>query len=141
MDKYVNGSTAYNYGNAVPYQRPYTDRRPTIVEVPKKKVTENSRVAVRLISFYLVMLFVLASSMVYSKVLIMQAQTDVENLQEQVATLTEENNVKKIQIEQSIDLKKIEEIAISQYGMQRPDNNQIVYVKVVQDDYGEIIKR
>ena len=136
MEKYVNGSAAYNYGNAVPYQRPYTDTRPNLVEVPKKKAAEKSKVAVRLISLYLVMMFVLASGMVYSKVLIMQAKTDVENLQEQVATITEQNNAKKIQIEQSIDLKKIEEIAISQYGMQRPDNNQIVYVKVVQDDYG-----
>ena len=53
--------------------------------------------------------------------------------------LTKENSNKKISIEQSIDLKKIEEIAISQYGMQRLDKNQTVYVKVVQDDYGEVV--
>ena len=69
----------------------------------------------------------------------LQAQTDVSALETELAELTKENSNKKISIEQSIDLKKIEEIAISQYGMQRLDKNQTVYVKVVQDDYGEVV--
>lgn len=60
-------------------------------------------------------------------------------MEEELSELTETNNNKKIQLEKSVDLKKIEEIAISQYGMQRPDKNQIVYVRVVQSDYGEVI--
>ena len=139
MDKYVSGTTAYNYGSAAPYQTPYTQPKPRLVEVAAPKTNTNARSNAKLLFLYLMMLFIVASGMVYSKVLLMQAQTNVENLQEQVATLTEENNIKKIQIEQNIDLKKIEEIAISQYGMQRPDKNQIVYVKVIQDDYAEII--
>ena len=43
MDKYVNGTAAYNYGSAVPY----TDipaHRPRLVEVPKtKKAVSDAR--------------------------------------------------------------------------------------------------
>ena len=35
---------------------------------------------------------------------------------------------------------KIEELAITKYGMQRPDKNQTVYVNVIQSDYGEVVK-
>ena len=71
----------------------------------------------------------------------MQAKTEVLNLEKQYANIVEENTNKKIQMEQSIDLKKIEEIAISQYGMQRLDKNQTIYVKVVQEDYAEIVNK
>ena len=140
MEKYINGSTAYNYGSAVPYESPYSQPKTGIREVPKTHKKDNSRVFARLIAFYLCIIFLVSGGIVYSKVLLMQGQTNIENLEEQVAALTEKNNAKKIQIEQKIDLKKIEEIAISQYGMQRPDKNQTVYVNVVQSDYAEIIE-
>lgn len=41
------------------------------------------------------------------------------------------------ELEQSIDLSKIEEEATSRLGMKRPDANQIIYVDVKQDDVTE----
>ncbi len=137
MENYINGTSAYNYGNAQPYE--YQPARPNIQEVPTGRHSTSKAVA-KSACVYIFIAFLLFAGLVYSRVLVMQAKSSVETMEKQLAILTEENCNKKIQLEQSVDLKKIEEIAISQYGMQRPDNNQIIYVRVVQDDYGEVIK-
>ena len=138
MESYTNGAAAYNFDNTQPEQ--YQQDSRYFREIPGTKGKRNKSVA-RSVCGYIAVLFVFFALTVYSNVLVMQAKSNVETLEKQLVSLTEENCNKKIQLEQSVDLKKIEEIAISQYGMQRPDNNQIIYVRVVQDDYGEVIKR
>ena len=138
MNKYVNGTSAYRIDNVVPYEQQQV-ARPKLVEVPAVPAASEARAVAKIICICLFAVALLAGATVYTKVLLMQAQSQVESMEQKLATLTEENNIKKIQLEQSVDLRKIEEIAISQYGMQRPDKNQIVYVRVVQSDYGEII--
>lgn len=140
LDKYVNGTAAYNYGSAAPYTDiPAT--KPRLVEVPKtnKATVSDARKIAKVMCACLLVIAVLMAVTVHTQVLLMQAKSTVENMEEELAELTETNNNKKIQLEKSVDLKKVEEIAISQYGMQRPDKNQIVYVRVVQNDYGEVI--
>lgn len=140
MDKYVNGTSAYNYGSAAPYAD-IPAARPRLVEVPKTRTSvSDARTIAKIMCACLLIVAVLMAVTVHTQVLLMQAKSTVENMEEELASLTETNNNKKIQLEKSVDLKKVEEIAISQYGMQRPDKNQIVYVRVVQNDYGEVIK-
>lgn len=140
MERYFDGSSAYKIDNLESDTR-YSKRGPELVktEVLASDVNKKRRQVAQSLCSYLLVVFLLASSVVYTKVLLMQAKTDVSNLEKQYANIVEENTNKKIQMEQSIDLKKIEEIAISQYGMQRLDKNQTVYVKVVQEDYAEIV--
>ncbi len=137
MDKYVSGTSAYSYGSALPYEAQKI--RPRLVEVQAPAVSKN-RIIAKTLCVYMAIVTVLLAGILYSQVLVMQAKSSIDTMEQQLAAITEQNSIKKIQLEQSIDLKKIEEIAISQYGMQRPDNNQIIYVRVVQDDYGEVIK-
>ncbi len=137
LDKYVSGTAAYNYGSALPYESQQI--RPQLKEVKAPWVNKN-RIIAKTLCVYMAVVFVLLIGILYSQVLVMQAKSSIDTMEQQLAAITEENSIKKIQLEQSVDLKKIEEIAISQYGMQRPDNNQIIYVRVVQDDYGEVIK-
>ena len=87
LEKYINGSAAYNYGTAVPYDSPYSQPKTGIREIPKTKTKENSKIFVRLMAFYLSVIFIVAGGIVYSKVRIMQAQTNVENLKEEVSSL------------------------------------------------------
>lgn len=44
---------------------------------------------------------------------------------------------KTFELEQSIDLSKIEQEATTRLGMKRPDRHQIVYIDVPKDDYTE----
>ena len=137
MNKYVNGSNAYKIDDVAPYMQ--TAARPNLVEVPAVRPVSDARSVAKVICICMFIVAMLGAATVYTKVLLMQAQSKVETMEQELATITEDNNNKKIQLEQNIDLKKVEEIAISQYGMQRPDKNQVVYVRVVQNDYGEII--
>ena len=43
-----------------------------------------------------------------------------------------------MEISQKLDLKLIEEKAINELGMQKPDNSQIIYVGVKQASYTEV---
>lgn len=138
MEKYIYGSSAFKIEDDI-YRHPSTE------EIEAKRIAEeNKKAALRRkfvmnICVYGLIVFLLGAGTVYSKVLVMQASSTVQAKETELAKLMEENNNKKIQFEQSIDLKKIEELAITKYGMQRPDKNQTVYVNVVQSDYGEVV--
>ena len=138
MEKYIYGSSAFKIEDDI-YRHPSTE------EIEAKRIAEeNKKEALRRkfvmnICVYGLIVFLLGAGTVYSKVLVMQASSTVQAKETELAKLMEENNNKKIQFEQSIDLKKIEELAITKYGMQRPDKNQTVYVNVVQSDYGEVV--
>lgn len=138
MDKYVYGSSAYKIEDDI-----YTQTDSAREESERQAVQRRSaRRSFRLHIFICgIILFMLAAGTVYSKVLVMQAAGSVETKREELMQLIEENNKKRIDIEQGIDLKKVEELAITQYGMQRPDKNQTIYVNVVQKDYGEVVSR
>ena len=134
---YVSGTSAYKtYENEYEYISP----RERAEQSAKKSAYEKKKRALAItLCAYLFIVFILAAGTVYSRVLVMQAQSRVERLETELGELTEVNNNKKIQKEQSIDLKKIEELAITKYGMQRPVKNQTIYVNVVQSDYGEVV--
>lgn len=138
MEKYIYGSSAFKIEDDI-YRHPDTE------EIKAKRIAEeNKKAALRKrfvmnMCVYGLIVFLLGAGTVYSKVLVMQASSTVQAKETELAKLMEENNNKKIQFEQSIDLKKIEELAITKYGMQRPDKNQTVYVNVVQSDYGEVV--
>jgi cell division protein FtsL len=140
LERYFEGSSAYKIDD-LEFNTRYSKKGLELVknESSATEVNKRRRQAAKSLCSYLLVVFLLASSVVYTKVLLMQAKTEVSNLEKQYANIVEENTNKKIQMEQSIDLKKIEEIAISQYGMQRLDKNQTIYVKVVQEDYAEIV--
>jgi len=44
---------------------------------------------------------------------------------------------KECEMEQSLDLKKVEEIATTKLGMQRPEKHQLVYIDMNNKDYAE----
>lgn len=140
MERYFDGTSAYKIDDRE-IDRRYIQEvtEPKVAEETNREINKRRRQVARSLCAYLLVVFVLASSVVYTKVLLMQAATNVSNLEKHYENMVEENTNKKIRMEQSIDLKKIEEIAISQYGMQRLDKNQTIYVKVVQEDYGEVV--
>ncbi len=76
----------------------------------------------------------------YSRVMVIYAANKVTDLKNELATISAANNKKSMELERSINLDKVEELAISRYNMQRPDKNQTVYVNVAQQDYAEVVK-
>lgn len=62
----------------------------------------------------------------------------VSQLNSEYATLLSENKKAQVDINKKIDLKTVEELAISNYGMNRAKKSQIVYIDVSAEDYGVI---
>lgn len=58
----------------------------------------------------------------------------IVNMQEQVATLQEENMFLENSIEESLDLKKIENEAVK-LGLQKPAEYQIMHIQVPKESY------
>ena len=92
MDKYVTGSSAYNYGSALPYESGQT--RPKLVEVKSPSINKSRAIA-KTICAYMLVVFALLIGVLYSQVLIMQAQSKIDTMEQQLAKITEENNNKK----------------------------------------------
>lgn len=92
---------------------------------------------VRLI-FCLGIVFAIACGVLYGNARIIQASSRVSELQAELKKVTEDNTQKLLDLEKSLDLKKVEEIATTELGMKRPEKYQIVYVDVQQNDYGEV---
>ena len=62
----------------------------------------------------------------------------VSQLNSEYSRLVSENKQAEVAINQKIDLKTVEELAISNYGMNRAKKTQIVYIDVLSEDYGVI---
>lgn len=115
----------------------------------QQEVEENSRVKRQMarkrkfarrvkLMCCLAVVFALACGVLYGNARIIQASARVSELQAELEKVTEENTQKRLELEKSLDLKKVEEIAINELGMKRPEKYQIVYVDVQQNDYGEV---
>lgn len=61
-------------------------------------------------------------------------------LKSQYAELYSANKKKEVEINQKMDLKTVEELAIASYGMNRARSEQIVYIDVPDQDYGVMAK-
>lgn len=135
--KYYNGTSAYkldeqDYRVSTDVQENIEKRRQ--VRVGKRaKFLKSLRTALTLACAFGACIAVL-----YANAVIIEKASAVEALEAELSELTEQNTQMKLDIEKNTDLKKIEEIAINELGMKRPDKYQIVYVNVEQNDYAEV---
>lgn len=134
MNQYYSGTSAYKLDEYERYAKRHSEQS-------SKRKVEHKRQNMALCRFMalgVVALFLVASSLVYLNVMTLRAATETERLKDDLVLITEQNNHKEMEIRQNLDLKLIEERAINELGMQKPDNNQIVYVGVKQTSYSEI---
>lgn len=128
------------YDGTSAYQLEYDRVTATQVDMRAKKRRERKRkfvARVKLMSC-LAVIFAVACAVLYGNARIIQASSQVSELQAELEQVKEDNNQKMLDLEKSLDLKKVEEIATTQLGMKRPEKYQIVYVDVQQSDYGEV---
>lgn len=141
MDRYIYGSAAHKIEDDISILTDAARKRDAERKAKEERYLAARRMVIRNFVLFGIAFFLLAAGTVYSRMLVDQASVAVVAKQEELMKLIEANNNKRIAREQSIDLDKIKELAITKYGMQRPDNNQTVYVNVVQNDYGEVVRK
>lgn len=134
MKPLYDGTSAYNLDEYESYARTTDKKRKERVQSRKK---ERAFVC-RFLIVSLVAVFCVASALIYTNVMMIRAATKTQKLEDKLALLTETNKKTEMEINGKLDMKVIEEKAVSELGMQRPDNSQIVYVNVKRDTYTEV---
>ncbi len=98
-----------------------------------KAKTVNIAVAV----FYIVIIFAIAFCLVSREVSLYEKSSEVSRLESRLEQAQTDAKQAKIAAESAIDLKKIEEVATTKFGMSRPEKNQTAYINIQQGDYVE----
>lgn len=124
----TSGSSAYKY------ERYYNEPKKKV----KKSVSKKHR-AKRLGSNVLAIIAVtgLAFILLFRYACITEMSSNLANLKGQYEEAQSVAVAKEFELEQEVDLKKVEEIATGELGMQRPEKHQIVYVDMQNSDYIE----
>ena len=138
MSNYYNGTSAYkideiHYTTGVSAKESIA-RREAVRQSKKALFAKRMRV---LGSAFCV--FAVALGILFANAIVIEKSSTVNEMQNNLNALTEENNQIVLDIERNLDLNKIEDIAINELGMKRPDNYQVVYVDVEQTDYVEVL--
>ena len=139
MSTYYNGTSAYKIDDIE-----YSVRSDVKENIAKRHQLRESKKAafvkrVRVFATF-AGVFAIALGLLFTNAVIIEKSSTVNDMQKELSELTETNNQMVLDIEKNLDLKKIEEIAINELGMKRPDKYQIVYVNVEQNDYAEVAK-
>ena len=139
MSKYYNGTSAYNFDN---FSYGATSVKENIeareISRSNKKAAFVKRVQAFSVFFGI---FAIAIALLVTNAIIIEKSSTLNDMQTQLAELREENKKKTIDIESNLDHKRIEDIAINELGMKRPDKYQVVYVNVEQNDYAEVMQQ
>ncbi|MBR5479022.1 MAG: cell division protein FtsL [Clostridia bacterium] len=75
---------------------------------------------------------------IYSYMRLNEVSAHVSNLQNEIQTIREENQMLEIEKEQMYGSQRLQEIAVNQLGMQKIQKSQITYVNTNAGDYTEI---
>jgi cell division protein FtsL len=132
---YSNARQMYVYGNAVPkpqYEQPYEVERPRKKRA-SKQVRENRSNALHMNRSYVIFLAVAAIAMlivcvnyIQLRSTIISRSANITALQEELASLKEENNTKYSVVMDSVNLEDVRTTALEELGMVYADKDQIV---------------
>jgi len=133
LARYYDGTSAYQLTYDQQPMHTTQSRQSQKAQARARALKRRMRMFVSLIA-----VFATACTILYGNVIIIQTSSKAERLQEELAAITNANNQKMLDLERSVDLKKVEEIAINELGMMRPEKYQTVYVDVTQTNYAEV---
>ena len=87
-----------------------------------------------------VLALLMGFTLLYSQVVITELNSQIAAKQEELNTLQAENVRMQTELEGKMSLTEIEEKAVGEYGMVKPDNSQVSYVKLEQENKLEATK-
>ncbi|HIV18881.1 MAG TPA: septum formation initiator family protein [Candidatus Merdivicinus intestinigallinarum] len=87
-----------------------------------------------------VLALLMGFTLLYSQVVITELNSQIVAKQEELNTLQAENVRMQTELEGKMSLTEIEEKAVGEYGMVKPDNSQVSYVKLEQENKLEATK-
>jgi cell division protein FtsL len=131
------GSNAYQYQQQEYYTR---EQQQELNQYPKvKSKTKVKKISKLKMILSVLICFSIAFGIMLRYVAITEANNKVSSYKRQLSQLQRANEQMQVELDRSIDLKKVEEIAKSKLGMRRPEKYQMVYVELKKNDYAEIV--
>ncbi|MBQ3037791.1 MAG: cell division protein FtsL [Clostridia bacterium] len=100
---------------------------------PQKKSVKNFRPII-----YVLILSVAAYYMISKSVVLYETKQEIKQKQAELTELETYTSQRTFELEQSVDLATVEEIATTKLNMQRPESYQIEYVSMNRDDVTEV---
>ncbi len=117
----------------------FEEYQPKIEKSPVKKRTVSPTHPVRIL-FLAILSLAVVSTVLYSRVMIAELNQQINEVTEELDVLQSESVRMQSELESRMSLSAVEEAAMSEYGMVKPDNSQVTYVnlnrenKIEQDD-------
>ena len=99
-----------------------------------KKQVKYTRAKLRIV-FLMLLIFGCGMTIMYRYALITDVNYKIDESKRAYSKIKNENLTAKVKIENSLDLAKVRELAEGQYGMHKPQREQIVSVNVPKSDY------
>ncbi len=103
----------------------------------KQKLQQQRRLNFQVICV-IIALFCAAYFMISQNVQVNDTARQISSLKKELAVLESNTSQKTFELEQSVDLNRVEEIASTKLNMQRPEKYQVVYINIKTDDVTEV---
>lgn len=123
----------YVYGSAA-RQLEYDVYEENQVLKAKKTYRSHRKIKLRMVMAILAV-FAAGLAVMCRYAIITRIGYQINQRQKAYEMIRNENSLLRVQIETKTDLNEIKEIAENRLGMQMPDKNQIIYIKVPRNDY------
>lgn len=112
----------------------FEQRTPVPEQKPQISVRRERSIHPLKIMAVAVLIFAMGFSLLYSRVIITELNADINAAETRLDVLHAEQVRMQTELDGKMSLKAIEEAAISEYGMVKPDGSQVSYVQVTTEN-------
>ena len=133
----VNNSYTYNNSNLaykLPYQEEYDNRFDIRVEPSRGLSKQRPFVKLYSIAFVALLAGVLLSSVI-QYVTIHSIEAKIQNTKNEIKQVEDEIYNAEVKIAETLDVNYVKKIAVGKLGMVEPDDSQLMYISVPNEDY------
>lgn len=117
-------------------QNPYKNKKSTAKRKVNKKAATKAKLKPRVkVGLYIAIGFIVLLGISYRNSQIAESFSKKESLKEEVSSIQKENEQLKVNIESSLNLNNVEQMAKEKLGMQKLNNSQKIYVSLPKKDY------
>ena len=106
------------------------------VEKDRREMIHRKLTLLRIV--YMGIIALSAAFMISKFVAVNETAGEIKRLNNELDSMRAYTSQRVFELEQSIDLSEVEEIATTRLGMQRPESYQIIYVNVDKNDISEV---
>ena len=121
-----------------PVKTPYSRKKSSTINKKQEKVQKKSQLKSQVKTIiYIGLIFASLVVISYRNSQINESFNENEKLKSNLAAIQKENEQLRVNLENSLNLSNIEQVAKEKLGMQKLDNSQKVYVSLDKKDYVE----